>query len=272
MMASVLDYPITAQTTLSYDVDFSYGYTGVVRVLNNPGVTTKMKLVVEKGESKYIYNLANNAYYVNFPLQLGSGKYTVKLYQNTTGTKYRTVYTKSSDVTIYNTNSAYLASTQQVNWNVNDDAIVLAKKLLNDALYIKIVTTKNNKAQLTEKEKIDVLYNYVVKNIDYDYNKISSLSYDYVPDIDTVLKDKKGICFDYSVLLAAMLRSQGIATKLIKGESTTTDVYHAWNEIYLSSENRWMIVDTTYDAYMYKNKKSYSMEKTVKQYTKQLEF
>lgn len=272
MMVSVLDFPIVAQSTLAYDVDFSYSYDGVVKVLNNPGITTKMKLIIEKGESKYIYDISNNSNYVSFPLQLGNGKYTVKLYQNTTGTKYRTVHTETSDVALRSTNSVYLASTQQVNWNDNDDAIVLAKKLLNDALYIKIVTTKNNNAKLTEKEKIDIFYNYVVKNMDYDYKKINSLSYDYVPDIDVVLKAKKGICFDYSVLLAAMLRSQGIPAKLIKGESTTTDVYHAWNEIYLSSESRWIIVDTTYDAYMYDNKKSYSMEKSVKQYTKQLEF
>ena len=272
MVASVFDYPIVAQTTLPYDVDFTYSYSGVVKVLNNPGVTTKMKLIIEKGENKYIYNISNNANYVSFPLQLGSGKYVVKLYENTTGTKYKTVYSESSDVTIYNSNSAYLASTQQVNWNENNDAIALAKKLLNDALWVKIVTTRNNHAKLTEKEKIDILYNYVVKNMDYDYNKIETLSYDYVPDIDVVLKAKKGICFDYSVLLAAMLRSQGIPTKLIKGESTNTDVYHAWNEIYLSSENRWIIVDTTYDAYMHDNKKSYSMEKPVNQYTKQLEF
>jgi len=272
MMASGFELPIVAQTTLPYDVDFTYSYSGVVKVLNNPGITTKMKLIIQKDESKYIYNISNNTNYVSFPLQLGSGKYTVKLYENTSGTKYKTVYTESSDVTIYNTNSAYLASTQQVNWNENDDAIVLAKKLLNDALWVKIVTTQNNNAKLTEKEKIDILYNYVVKNMDYDYKKIESLSYDYVPDIDTVLKAKKGICFDYSVLLAAMLRSQGIPAKLIKGESTNTDVYHAWNEIYLSSENRWIIVDTTYDAYMNDNKKTYSMEKPVKQYTKQLEF
>lgn len=272
MMVSVFDYPIVAQGTLVYDVDFTNSTDGVVKVLNNTNSATKMKLVIEKGEKKYTYNISKYNDYVNYPLQLGNGKYTVKIYENTTGTKYKNVYSESGDVTLRTENSVFLASTQQVSWNNNDSAIVLAKKLLNDALYTKIVRTKNDNAKLTDKEKIDVIYNYVIKNMDYDYKKIETLSYDYVPDIDVVLNAKKGICFDYSVLLASMLRSQGIPAKLIKGESTTTDVYHAWNEIYLSSEKRWIIVDTTYDAYMFDNKMKYSMEKSSKQYNKQLEF
>ena len=60
-------------------------------------------------------------------------------------------------------------------------------------------------------------------------------------------KDKDGICYDFSVVFAAMLRTQGIETKLIKGYSTKVDGYHAWNQIYDSEKEEWYTVDSTYD-------------------------
>ncbi len=269
---SIFTPEMFAMSNSTYAIDFTSSNMGVVKVLTYSATTAKLKVAVENGTQKYIYDMPARGSYVNYPLQLGNGQYTVKIYENTTGNKYKTVYTGTENVYISTPNSVYLASTQQVNWNNENQAIILAKKLLNDELYLKIVRTKNNQAKLTDNEKIKVIYNYVVKNMSYDYQKISTLTSDYVPSIDAVLQAKKGICFDYSALLASMLRSQGIPAKLVKGYSTTTDVYHAWNEIYLSAEGRWIIVDTTYDAYMYRAKSPYSMEKSVAQYTKQLEF
>ncbi len=272
VLTNLFSTTLSAEMVLRYDVDFAQSSEGIVKVLLNTGGKVKTKLIIQSGEIKYTYNLMDNSNYVNFPLQLGNGNYTVKIYENTVGTKYKNVYAESGEVKIAAENKVYLTSTQQVNWNQKDDAVLLAQQLIDAELKAKITKTKNNKSVLTESEIIAVLYNYVVKNISYDYEKIKTLSYNYVPDIDVILKDKKGICYDYSVVLASMLRSQGIPAKLIKGYSTTTDVYHAWNEIYLSGEKRWIIVDTTFDAYMYKHKKSYKMEKSVSQYTKNLEF
>ena len=47
-------------------------------------------------------------------------------------------------------------------------------------------------------------------------------------------------------LFAAMLRSVGVPTKLIKGESSNVEGYHAWNEVYING--KWRIVDTSYDS------------------------
>ncbi|PKM51512.1 MAG: hypothetical protein CVV02_06135 [Firmicutes bacterium HGW-Firmicutes-7] len=272
LLAGILSVNILARNTSAYDVDFSYSSNGIVKVLLNTESNVKSKLVIQSGDETYIYNIANCIDYVNYPLQLGNGKYTVNIYENTTGTKYKNVYSASGNVTIDSINSVFLASTQQVKWDATNLAVKLSQKLLADAKKDKIAVTQNSQYELSEKEIIDTLYTYIVKNIDYDHEKIDRLTFDYIPDIDVILQDKKGICFDYSVLLASMLRSQGIPTKLIKGQSTTTDVYHAWNEIYLSSENRWIIVDTTYDAYMNKNQKQYAMEKSSTQYTAELMF
>ncbi|MDA3846892.1 MAG: transglutaminase-like domain-containing protein, partial [Vallitaleaceae bacterium] len=138
----------------------------------------------------------------------------------------------------------------------------------NEALAAQRVTYFENESivPLTEDEIIDVLYSYVVENITYDYDKIETLSYDYIPDIDQVLEDGTGICYDYSVLLASMLRSQDIPTKLIKGYTVNTPVYHAWNEVYSSSKEEWMVVDTTFDAYYYQNKISFEFHKDADDY------
>ena len=52
----------------------------------------------------------------------------------------------------------------------------------------------------------------------------------YLPVLDTVLAEKKGICFDYAALMAGMLRSQGIPCKLVVGYAGTA--YHAWISVW----------------------------------------
>lgn len=96
----------------------------------------------------------------------------------------------------------------------------------------------------------------------YDYDKIATLSYDYVPKADMILSAKSGICYDYSVLLASMLRSQGIPSRLIKGYTSWTSVYYAWNEIYLEASDEWVVVDTTYDNYLYLRHRGYNFQKS----------
>lgn len=63
-----------------------------------------------------------------------------------------------------------------------------------------------------------------------------------------------GICYDYSSLFGSMLRSLGIPTKLVMGRKDDIEAYHSWNEVYLEDENKWVTIDTTYDAGMKNNK------------------
>ena len=63
----------------------------------------------------------------------------------------------------------------------------------------------------------------------------------YMPDPDETLKSGLGICFDYASLTAAMLRSQGIPTKVIFGYVSPNGVYHAWNMFY-TEESGWVTV------------------------------
>ena len=118
-------------------------------------------------------------------------------------------------------------------------------------------------------EKVEAVYNYIVKNIKYDYNKVSNISTDYVPDLDNIITSKKGICYDYAALFAGILRSEGIHTKLIKGYKNDLTAYHAWNEVYLDGD--WVLVDTTYDASL-SSLQELSMIKFSKAYNKDREY
>ena len=78
------------------------------------------------------------------------------------------------------------------------------------------------------------IYNYVITNITYDTAKAASVQSGYLPNVDVVLAQKKGICFDYAALMTAMLRSQDIPTKLVVGY--TGNLYHAWINVYLDGQ------------------------------------
>jgi transglutaminase-like putative cysteine protease len=65
-----------------------------------------------------------------------------------------------------------------------------------------------------------------------------------------------------------MLRSQGIPTKMVKGYAKDSTIYHAWNEIYLEKEKRWIVVDVTSDAYLLQNGSKIQFERVSTSYTK----
>lgn len=119
----------------------------------------------------------------------------------------------------------------------NDEIDNFAKKLVVDSV--------------DTRAKAKVIYNWVGKNIDYDYAKV-----DKIMNNDFTIKSgaiptfysKKGICFDYSCLYAVMCRANGIKTRIITGEgyNGSSWVSHAWNQIYIEEENKWINVDTTF--------------------------
>ena len=110
----------------------------------------------------------------------------------------------------------------------------------------------------------------MVQQFKYDFDKLNNLQYDYIPVVDDVVKKKLGICYDYSAVLASMLRSLDIKCKLVMGYTPNVKEYHAWNEIYVGG--RWVTVDTTYDSQMFLAKIKYSFEKPKGDYTTSYEY
>lgn len=247
-----------AQVNIDNEFDNTRVPDGSVGARYIPAAEKRVKTRIQRDEGVYDYDLFGRENFEYFPLQLGNGKYKVVIYENIQGTKYRAAKSQNIETKLENPLKVFLASIQTVNWSEDMETIKKAAKL-----------TEGLK---TDREKINVIYRFVVENFSYDYDKIENLPTTYVPDIDETLRAGKGICYDYSAVFAAMLRSQGIPCKLIKGYTTNVKGYHAWNEVYLADEDRWMVVDTTYDSVLAKAGKKFTMEKPASQYTKSKEY
>lgn len=228
------DNSIINKTTASSKevIDCSSANEGIVRINYKENSNKKVKLIVEKSGKKYTYDLKANGSAESFPLQMGEGAYKIGIYENTSGIYYKLVKSDLIDAKFDDKNDVYLNSIQNIKWNDSLKAIAKAKSLTNNLK--------------SDEEKINAIYNYVVSNVSYDTNKLSKISTSYVPSIENTYDTKKGICYDYSSLFAAMLRSINIPTKLIKGYAQNTNGYHAWNEVYING--KWVTIDTTYDS------------------------
>lgn len=220
---------------------------GVLHV-NYDGNSSNIKVMVEHKGEKYFYDMLDSS--ESFSLQMGDGSYTVAILEQVNGQKYKVLNKKT--VTFKNSSEeVYLSSIQNVEWNDNLAAIKKAKEL-----------TRNAK---TDQEKVQAIYSYVVKNVKYDYAKISQMDGSYIPSVTSTFESNKGVCYDYAALFAAMLRSVDVPTKLVKGYKSDIASYHAWNQVYVNGQ--WITVDTTYDSGLLANGIEYKMVKADSEYS-----
>lgn len=229
---------------------------GVIDVTYKAADALKYKVLISKGESKIAYPFASDGSTTSYPLQLGNGTYKVGLLKNVSGTKYVYVAQKTIELELKDPNIVFLNSIQNVKWDEELKAIEFGKDLLEKST--------------TDNKRLQVLYGYLVKNMKYDYDKIPTLTSDYIPSVEKTYEDLKGICYDYSALFASIERSHGIPTKLVKGYSKYVNGYHAWNEILI--DGKWVIVDNTVDSTWKGSSSSVTMIKNAKYYTKVNEY
>jgi transglutaminase/protease-like cytokinesis protein 3 len=123
------------------------------------------------------------------------------------------------------------------NENINNKAIQLTKKAKGD------------------REKAKILYVWIGSNIKYDDNKakevINGKDALDMPESGAIpaFENKLGICFDKACLYVAMSRAVGLKVRLIGGkilEDNGQYIGHAWNQVYINEEHKWIDVDTTF--------------------------
>jgi transglutaminase/protease-like cytokinesis protein 3 len=111
---------------------------------------------------------------------------------------------------------------------------------------------KVTESATNDREKARDLYVWIGSNIEYDNNKAEKVlnSNDETVESGAIyaFRDRSGICFDYACLYVAMARSVDLKVRLVIGEAYDGSQYvsHAWNEVYLNDENKWINVDTTF--------------------------
>jgi len=213
------------------EIDASNAADGYIKVRYLNETTKKLKVIIEKDSEQYTYDLNSKGEYDTYPLQMGDGSYKVKIFENISENKYATKQTASINVKLKDQNAPYLISSQMVNFTDTSETVKKAQEL--------------TKGKTTDIEKIDAIYDYVISNIVYDNEKAKTVKSGYLPVVDEIFKSNKGICFDYSSVMAAMLRSESIPTKLVTGYSSNVSAYHAWNEVY-TRETGWIALNGFY--------------------------
>lgn len=204
-------------------IDCSKVEEGFVKVQYTKQTKKRLKArVTGPDHVVYTYDLKQGKTEV-FPLSAGNGSYQVNVYQNISGKSYAQVIAHSFTVKMNDKFGPFLKPNQFVNYTSKSKVVKKAKTL-----------TKGEKDPV---EKVKKIYEYVTENFKYDKKKAATVQSGYLPNVDLVLKEKKGICFDYAAVMAAMLRSRNVPTKMVVGYCGTA--YHAWLNIY-TEESGWV--------------------------------
>ena len=99
--------------------------------------------------------------------------------------------------------------------------------------------------------KAKKIYNWVGKNIDYDSEKANEvLNNDFRKGSGAIpaFQSRQGICFDYACLYVAMCRANAIKVRMVTGYgfNGVSWIGHAWNQVYIPEEKKWINVDATF--------------------------
>lgn len=218
--------------------NLSQGYV----MVQYTGNSSKIKVqVIKSGGETYTYDLNARSAYEVFPMSEGNGNYTVKVMEHTQGNQYAVKFSQDLSVSLADQFAPFLYPNQYVNFTADSSVVKTGAEVA---------------ASSTEAlDVVSSVYNYVVANITYDTAKANSVQSGYLPNCDSILSQKKGICFDYAAVTTAMLRSQNIPTKLVVGY--TGSLYHAWINVYIEGQgwvdniiyfdgHDWKLMDPTF--------------------------
>lgn len=104
----------------------------------------------------------------------------------------------------------------------------------------------------TDEEKVKEIYNWMIHIFEYDYDCNPVIQYF---NVRKTLSTRKGICYDFAHLFAALCRSQNIPCYVVDGDKRDNAQYHhTWNRVYFDSS--WWDIDVTFDTVQTKNQGS----------------
>ena len=181
------------------------------------GTASKAKLQVTAPTGVvYTYTLYSDSY-ETFPLSGGNGDYHIDILEQAYDDMYALVFSHDLSVTVSDSFKPFLYPNQYTWYTEDSDTVQLGIRL--------------SEQSTGDLDYVEQVYEYIIQNISYDTALATHTPIDYIPDIDGTLTKGTGICFDYAALMTALLRSQGVPTRLEVGYSGTA--YHAWISVYL---------------------------------------
>ena len=171
---------------------------------------SRLKFQVKKGEETYNYDLSSDGTPAIFPLQHGDGDYRFRVMENVVDKKYAEIYSVTCSVTLRDEFQPFLRPSTYVPYGADSQCVIKASEFAagaEDPLAI-----------------VHEVFRFICRTVKYDKAKAKNVQSGYLPDPDETMRTGKGICFDYAALAAAMLRSQGIPTKMIFGYVSPDDL------------------------------------------------
>ncbi len=227
-----------------FTIDYSNADKGYVMVKLNKASSGQYKVLVQVAGTQYTYNLDSDGSYAVIPMTMGNNTYTIYAGKVVGSGQLGDYFAQEISVTLSDSMSPWLTPNAYCMYSADSKCVKKASQLCGG---------------FNELEKVEAIYKFVIKNTDYVPTAESSAD-GYVPYPDRTYSNGWGICFDYASLMAAMLRSQKIPTKIVVGYAGS--VYHAWLSVYVTGQgwvdgiirfngNSWTRMDPTFldDAY-----------------------
>jgi len=228
-------------------IDFSNASSGYI-MARRLDATARLVVRIDKpGVTRpYDFHLNTNGNWEVFPLARGNGTYTISVLEHVDTSRFASLVSTTVNVNMSNSHLPFLYPNQSVNFNSGSAAVRQAAELAQNAV--------------TDIDVVRNVYHWIITNISYDHSLAASVldgsTMTHIPNVETTMATRQGICFDYGALMAAMLRSQNIPTRLEIG--FVMDIYHAWVSVWtpetdwiLAAEfsvNGWELMDPTFTA------------------------
>lgn len=209
---------------------------------------------------------ADRTYLADLAPRLGIGAYSIDIY--TGPERYGTFISKHLGIELLQGSTAlslprspmYEHNYAQFAATVRDKA-ELSTLRLNDPAQEKVL--RDLAAIITQGisddyAKLLAIHDWVAQNIYYDYDGMSTASYQANTAYPVYLS-RRAVCQGYAELTAALLRASSIPARIAVGhalgatsaarswaEADHATANHAWNEAYV--DGRWVILDVTWDS------------------------
>lgn len=121
----------------------------------------------------------------------------------------------------------------------------------------------------TDEEKVKTIYEWMIHNLEYDYDCHLVIQYF---NVRKTLSARKAICYDFAHLFAALCRSQNIPCYVVDGTPYDPEMdCHTWNRVYF--DGSWWNLDITFDVIQkHQQRQYYGFRKVENLYSLDIEY
>lgn len=201
-----LELPAPGGELVAADKDAMIDYTGMgegyvmARYASPSGKALRVQ--VQGPEKLYTYELPDGQW-AAFPLSEGSGAYTVTVLENRSGRKYDILVKAELQAEMEDEQLPFLRPTENVDYASAETTLEKAAEL-----------TAQGETPLAQAKAV---YDYVVKYTADDGVEAAGGKSGCEPVLDEILSSGMGSCYGRAALMAGMLRSQGIPSRVSVG-------------------------------------------------------